>query len=284
MYNCSFCNKEFKKLQGKILHEKCCKFNPEVEQELCNYCGKVCTNHNSRLNHERLCSKNPNKAQSNLSDYTNKLQKGEIQHWAKGQTADTNPTIARITEKVRITKSTRSYSGWHQTADAKRKIGAASSQHLSKAYADGTLRSPLGVGRGKYSYFLYDNKKYMLRSTWEFIYALYLATKNIKFEVEAIRVPACKINKYAKTFISDFSVGNKVIEIKGIRSEKDALLKESFEAAGYVFEELFESDILSIKDELVQEGFNMDELLEQIRLGSTTKNYLVYEYENKLNK
>ena len=35
---------------------------------------------------------------------------------------------------------------------------------------------------------------------------------------------------------------------------------------------------------IVQEGFNIDELLEQIRLGATTKNYLVYEYENKLNK
>lgn len=45
----------------------------------------------------------------------------------------------------------------------------------------------------------------MLRSTYEMIYAIYLALNNISFDMEAIRVPALEDNIYGKTFISDFS-------------------------------------------------------------------------------
>lgn len=105
-----------------------------------------------------------------------------------------------------------------------------------------------------------------MRSTFEFIYALYLADQKIDFDYEKIRVPALYDNikdakyfeeitqnflkKKRKTLLSDFSIGNTVIEIKGIRSEKDILIKESFEKAGYVFKEVFVDEILKIKKNL----------------------------------
>ena len=279
MYQCTFCNKQFKKLQGKVLHEKSCSLNPLVTIEHCSYCDKLCSNHNSRINHERLCSNNPNKQKSNLTDYLDKVHNGEIKHWAKGKTAATDPVVAKYTEKIKLTKSTRSYSGWHQTEEAKQKIGKASSKNLSEGYASGRIKSSIGVGRGKSSYFIVNGNKYLLRSTWEFIYALYLANSGKIFEVEAIRVPALRANKYAKTFISDFSYDNTVVEIKGIRSEKDELLKEAFEAAGYTFIELYEADINKIKEELVRQGYEIDGLLNSIRLGHETKNYFTYEFQ-----
>ena len=270
------------------MHTKHCKYNPDrdsnISQEnleficFCKYCGKECKNLNSLRNHERLCKLNPEKQVSSFMAYNEAIRCGEIKHWAKGETAETNPSIAKMVLNVRKTKSMRTYSGWHHSNEAKRKIGEASSKNLSEGYASGRLSSPVGVGRGKYSYFIFNGKKHLLRSTWEFLYALYLATQGIDFETESIRVPAITKNKYAKTFISDFSYENKVVEIKGIKSDKDIYLKESFEAAGYEFIELFEKDIDIIKKSLTSSGYDIDMLLESIKKGSNSKNYFVYTY------
>lgn len=117
----------------------------------------------------------------------------------------------------------------------------------------------------------------MLRSTYEFIYALYLLHNEIDFEMENIRVPAVRENCWANTFICDFNIGNKVVEIKGIPSAKDYFIKESFEAKGYVFEELFYEDIEKIKD-VLNPIYNVDDLIEKITAGHNTKNYFIYEY------
>lgn len=247
---------------------------------ICQYCSKECKNDNSLRNHERMCKSNLHRQVSPFTAYNESIRRGEVKHWAKGETAKTNPSIAKMVLNVQKTKSTRKYGGWHHSEEAKRKIGEASSRNLSEGYSTGRLSSPIGVGRGKYSYFIFNDKKHLLRSTWEFIYALYLAVQGIDFETEAIRVPAITENKYAKTFISDFSYGNKIVEIKGIRSDKDRYLKESFEAAGYEFVELFEQDINIIKKALISCGYDIDTLLEKIRKGNDSKNYLVYTYNH----
>lgn len=67
------------------------------------------------------------------------------------------------------------FKGKHHTEETKEKISKSTSQSRIKGYANGTITPAMGVGRGKYSYFIYHDQKYMLRSTYEFIYALYLA-------------------------------------------------------------------------------------------------------------
>ena len=288
MYKCPFCERELKTPHSYSMHTKHCKYNPDRDNNIshenlelicfCRYCGKECKNLNSLRNHERLCRLNPDKQVSPFTVYNESIRRGEIKHWAKGETAETNSSIAKMVISRRKTRATRTYGGWHHSDETKRKIGEASSKNLSEGYASGRLSSPVGVGRGKYSYFVFNGKKHLLRSTWEFLYALYLATQGIDFETESIRVPAITENKYAKTFISDFSYGNKVVEIKGIKSDKDIYLKESFEAAGYEFIELFEKDINIIKKSLTSSGYDIDILLESIKKGSNSKNYFVYTY------
>lgn len=295
IYNCSFCNNEFTSLNGLHRHEKQCKANPNAIKEyhkpkvsdisednlFCQFCGKWCKNKNSLRNHERLCSKNPNKAVSSLDVYNTDIKTGVRTNWAKGKTAKTHPSIARTAKKLKNNQYGARRPGWHHTEEAKRKIGLASAKNLQEGYASGRISSPIGVGRGKYSYFMVNNKTYLLRSTWEFIYALYLAVNNIEFEVEAIRVPAITKNKYSKTFISDFSYDNKVVEIKGIKSDKDYFLKESFEHAGYEFIELFECDINDIKSKLIELGYDVNSLIDKIKVGHKDKNYFTYIFNIK---
>ena len=96
--------------------------------------------------------------------------------------------------------------------------------------------------------------------------------------MEAIRVPAIRKNRFSNTFISDFSYGNTVVEVKGIKSGKDYYIKESFEAAGYKFIELYESDIIKCKDWLISNGLDIDNLIDKIVEGHNSRNYFTYKY------
>ena len=95
--------------------------------------------------------------------------------------------------------------------------------------------------------------------------------------MEEIKVPAIRPNSYAETFLSDFSVGNTVVEIKGIPSWKDYYIKESFEAAGYNFVELFEDSINNLKLKLIEANIDIDSLLKQVVEGHNSKEYFVYD-------
>ena len=244
----------------------------------CCYCNKECHNKNSLLNHQCRCPKNPNRR-----DFNN-LKNPHIIN--KGDTWYNNPVVAKARESL-IKRYASGYvspmkgkegtfKGKHHSLDTCRKIGQSVSETRLKHYAEGKLSPAKGVGRGKYSYIIYDNNKYMLRSTYEFIYALYLSFKGISFKVEDIRVPAQRENPYGKTFISDFSFDNTVVEIKGIPSGKDIYIRESFESAGYTFVELFHKDIQKCKEFLVDKGVPVDELLEKVISGHNTKNYFIY--------
>ena len=168
------------------------------------------------------------------------------------------------------------FKGKKHSQETKEQIGKSVSKSRLNGYANGTITPAKGVGHGKYSYIKYKDKTYMLRSTYEFIYALYLILNNIEFDMENVRVPSLRDNCYAKTFICDFNIGNKIIEIKGIPSGKDFYIKEAFESAGYQFEELFYSDIEKIREEL-RCKVDIDLLLEKVIEGHNNKNYFVYE-------
>jgi hypothetical protein len=164
---------------------------------------------------------------------------------------------------------------YHDEATKKR-IGQSVSQALKRGYAAGTIKPATGVGRGKYSYIIHGNKRYMFRSTYEFIFALYLIVEHIYFEVEAVRVPAAAPNRYASTFISDFSIGNRIIEIKGIPSGKDKHERAAFEKAGYIFDELFDADIQNITKKLTEKGYDVTSILSCIIDGHNSRCYFEY--------
>lgn len=257
---------------------KASEFN-KLNIQYCQYCGKECHNLNSLKQHECRCRKNPNrKAYNQFSDY--------IAENRKGKTKENCDEIFRAATSLKR-KYQEGYvsfrkgkpgvfTGRTHSQETKEKISKSVSISRIKGYANGSITPAKGVGHGKYSYIKYKDKTYMLRSTYEFIYALYLILNNIEFDMENIRVPAIRENQYAKTFICDFNIGNKVVEIKGIPSGKDVYIKESFEAAGYEFEELFYKDIENIKDQL-KDKVDIDLLLEQVINGHNNKNYFVYK-------
>lgn len=291
-FYCKYCNRLFHKIYGLHHHESQCKNNPnrkiikysrtyELRDDLfCNFCNKQCKNINSLVQHEIRCKLNPNR--HGLSNCDGRPA------WNKGLTKETDARVAKGTETMYNTTHAPDYVnpnkgkpgtwlGKHHKESTKKKIGKSVSKSRLLGYANGTITPAKGVGRGKYSYLLYNSNKYMLRSTYEFIYAVYLIYNNIDFEFESVRVKSVRENRYSKTFLSDFKCDNTVIEIKGIPSGKDVYIKEAFESAGYEFKELFVTDILNYKSYLEDQGFNMDELLHQIVEGHNTKNYKVFD-------
>lgn len=249
----------------------------------CKYCGKINKNANSQKQHEVRCANNPNRR--DYDKLTNYILNTRI-----GQTKETNEDIRKQSERLKSMYASGELKPYqkgkegtfkynHHTDETKKKIGEGVSVTRRKHYADGSLSPAKGVGRGKYSYIVYKDKKYMCRSTYEFIYGLYLLKQGIEFEMESIRVPAIRQNPYAKTFISDFSYGNTVVEVKGIKSGKDYYIREAFISAGYQFIELFESDIKKCKQWLSNNGVNIDALIDNIVKGHASKNYYVYTYE-----
>ena len=248
----------------------------------CKFCNRECHNLNSLRQHEIRCKNNPDR-----KDY-NKL--GNYSHNNfKGQSKDTNSVIAKqaATLKKRydsgdlkgsMTGRPGTFLGRKHSDESKRLIGEHVSKSRKEGYACGRITPAEGVGRGKYSYIVTPTHKYMLRSTYEFIFALYLIhVEKVTFEMEAIKVPAIRSNNYAETFLSDFSIGNTIVEIKGIPSGKDYYIKESFEAAGYDFIELFEDSINNLKLKLVEANIDIDGLLKQVVEGHNSKEYFVYD-------
>lgn len=207
----------------------------------------------------------------------------------KGQTKGTNPIVAKSAASLKESYASGKIVSWakgkpgtflgrHHKESSKQRIGEHVSISRKEGYASGTITPARGVGRGKYSYIITPTHKYMLRSTYEFIFALYLLKiEKVEFELEAIKVPAIRNNQYASTFLSDFSIGDTVVEVKGIASGKDYYIKESFEAAGYKFIELYGDSIDKLKTKLIENDIDVDVLLKQIAAGHNSKNYFVYD-------
>ena len=117
----------------------------------------------------------------------------------------------------------------------------------------------------------------MLRSTYEFIYALYLIYNHIEFEYETVRVQAVTDYKYTKTFLSDFKIGNRIIEVKGYHSSKINHAKQAFEATGYQYEVKFWKDLEPCY-EYLKTKIDIDSILLKIKEGHNKKEYYEYKY------
>ena len=251
----------------------------------CKFCGKLCKSTNSLIQHEIRCKDNPRRnCHTALQDH--------VANNVRGQTKHTSLQIRKQSERLQDLYASGelipaskgkpgSFSGYKHSIETKRKIGEHVSASRKAGYASGRITPAKGVGCGKYSYIQYKDRTYMLRSTYEFIYALYLLKNGIEFELEAIRVPATDSSTVSNsTFISDFSYDNKVVEIKGIPSEKDSCIKDAFESAGYTFVELFESDIAIYKEWLKSNDIPIDELLVKIKEHHDKKDYFVFTFDN----
>ena len=250
----------------------------------CKYCEREAPNKNSNTQHEIRCKLNPDKTVSNSYNHFQNY----IENNRKGKNKYNCESIAKQALKLKegyasgriipyCKGKVGTYTGKKHTEDEKKRIGESVSKARTKGYADGSIKPARGVGRGKYSYIIYNENKFMLRSTYEFIYALYLIYNNITFEMESVKVPAIRDNMYAKTFLSDFKIDNTIVEVKGIPSGKDYYVKESFEAAGYEFKELFIKDIEECKKWLKNYGININKLLNYVIEGHNKKDYFIYK-------
>ena len=176
----------------------------------CQYCGKECKNLNSLKQHEVRCKLNPKRRNyDSFSTYIAEKRKGQTKETCK----DIEKQVQSIKKKyalgyVNPNKGKEgTFKGRAHSKESKAKISSSVSKSRLEGYASGSITPAKGVGRGKYSYIKKNDKLYMLRSTYEFIYALYLIHNNIDFEVEAVRVPALRKNRYTNTFISDAFTG-----------------------------------------------------------------------------
>lgn len=205
---------------------------------------------------------------------------GDARAWSRGRTED-DPVYGEAIRK----RNERMRSGINNNKGKTLVIHDRSkfqrqSETRKKKYQLGELTPALGVGRGKYSYITYGNKTIMLRSTYEFIYALYLLYNGIEFEYETVRVPVVTDYRGRKTFLSDFLVGSTVIELKGFKTSKIDHTRKAFESAGYQYEVKYWKDISECL-EYLRSKLDIDDILEKIRNGHDSRQYYCHNFNTK---
>ena len=61
IYNCQYCNKEYKDHRNRIRHELTCSQNENKELYFCQYCDTSLRNKSAKIKHENQCELNPDK-------------------------------------------------------------------------------------------------------------------------------------------------------------------------------------------------------------------------------
>lgn len=239
------------------------------------------------------CSKSPNSCPTNKNKNSEGLSKAhkegrlttkhldKYRNWNKGLTKETSEILRKQGEKTTERLKKMGNKNPFIINSKKRSEISKNEKHSSykkqsetrkRLYAEGKLFPAKGVGKGKYSYFIYKNKKYLLRSTFEFIFALYLAYKKIDFTYESIRV------KYQNsTRISDFEINGKLYEIKGYSGSHVNKVVKAFENNGYKIKVVYYRTLLEIKKYLIRKGINVDKYIDEIKEGHKSKNYFIFD-------
>lgn len=248
------CGREFNKSQSYYAHLSHCKVHLGDRQcvkrryhtvfvEYTCKCGEVFNNSSSYIGHTSHC----------------KVYLGEERYLEN---------LEKTRKSVRIACE---YARSSHTEEVNRR----QSETRKRKYASGELTPAPGVGRGKYSYLTYEDKTIMLRSTYEFIYALYLLYQGIKFEYETIRV-----HHNDHVFISDFLVDNEIIEIKGNYKASTSQQRFAFELAGYLYKVMFWKDLEPCY-EYLKTKVDIDSILSKIKEGHNKREYYEYKYVNE---
>lgn len=164
---------------------------------ICKFCNKECVNANSHRNHERLCPMNPNR---NYISHTL-----GIKPWNKGLTKETNECVAKFgkTHSEKYSGKNSPWYGKHHSMETIEKM-----KETCGGYRQGS-------GRGKHGWY----KGYYCDSSWELAFVIYNLEHDIKFERN------CKVFTYNyknknHTYMPDWIVDNKYIEIKGYCNEQ----------------------------------------------------------------
>lgn len=239
-------------------------------------CGRSFSSSQSYNAHQGRCRLNRSSKGKPLVDTLNK----NGLPWNKGLTVESDPRVRAATDKMTISLRNSEKVKQHCTEMVSHRNNESykkTSETRKKKFLTGELLPPKGAGRGKYSYIRYGDKRIMLRSTYEFIYALYLLYNDIRFEYETVIVPAITDYKYARSFRSDFLIGNKIVEIKGYSSSKVGHAKLAFEAAGYEYEVKYWEDLLPCY-EYLRSKIDIDSIIKSIRSGHDSKEYYEYKY------
>jgi len=293
LFICKFCGKQFIGKSGITNHTKFCNMNPDKQtrkpyertktvsnedshEYICKYCKKLCKNTNSLTQHEIRCKYNPDRLP--INDFSSMYQKypQEIKNkmnWNKGETKETNPSVRLYAEKLAGRKGTMLGKTYTRPKDANTK----QSETRRFRILEGKI-TPVTSHRYINSYIEFqDGRKKFLRSSYELIIAIFLDHCGIPFEYETIRAPYYDESNNLHSFISDFSIKNLILEIKGVYDDTK-LTQETiaFEKIGYTLQVVYEKDVFRIRDYL-QKTFDIKKLLKQVRQQSRTGNYYVYK-------
>jgi hypothetical protein len=202
----------------------------QIEDFICNFCGKVCKNANSLRNHERLCKLNPQRQLTTYEKYGAIPGFNDIGHksWNKGQTAETNASIAIIQQKLKDKYQAGELVIPQPMADPE--IRAKHKAAMKKAYSNYTRRTP-----GKFKYGWY--KGVWCDSSWELAYLLYCQNNNINVVRNTFGFSYIwqgSVHKYFPDFyLPDEGI---YIEIKGHKTERDIAKITQFTAKLLVLE------------------------------------------------
>lgn len=267
MYKCLKCSFETEnkmkfishgRLHSNKEHECICGYKTKNLQAYSSHCGKCRTKHPD-ISFDYLKGR--------------KFKIGTC--WNKGLTKYNDQRLAKLSETMKNSESVRSHC-LEMTKNKSRESYIKQSETRISKFKNGELKPPVRAGRGKYSYIKYNEKEIMLRSTYEFIYALYLIMRGIEFEYEMVRVDNITEYSGCKTFLSDFKIGNKIIEIKGFYSSKVDYAKKSFEFAGYDYEVKYWNDLEPCY-KFLKDHIDIDSIIDKIWKGHECKTYYVHE-------
>lgn len=286
---CEFCGKSFYEGNAIKNHSNHCKCNPQAVPRkyynfssdysiyvsfACSYCGKTLKSNNALVQHQIRCPKNPERIPVNdfKSMYQNYPDEVKARmNWNKGETKETNDSVRAYADKL------SGRPGKPMTDDVRSKM----SEDRIRKILEGIITP--GHGKGYInSYIQYPNgSRKLLRSSYELIVAIFLDTCGIEFEYESIRVPYIGDDGKLHNFISDFSVGSVVIEVKG-QFDEEKLKKEAqtFRDNGYDMKILYEADVMRIKN-LLQESMDIKSLLQEVTERSHKKDYYTYELKGQ---
>lgn len=281
---CDYCGKYFYEGPAISNHSAHCNHNPERTSRKaydtssdyfsesainCKYCGKELKNRSGLVQHELRCSKNPDRIPVN--DFKLMYQKYSDDtkarmNWNKGLTKADHESILQYSEKL-LGRSTGPLSN-----EVKEQISLT----RIKKIQDGTITPGYGKGYVVSKIQYLDGKQKVLRSSYELIIAIFLDYCGISFEYEDIRVPYIGDDGKQHNFISDFSIGSNILEIKGyVDSVKLKKEVETFTNLGYTIKVLYENDINHIKD-LLRDVCPIDDIIKEAKEKSKSKEYYTY--------
>lgn len=130
---------------------------------------------------------------------------------------------------------------------------------------EGTFFIPTSYSSVKCSLFTKDSKTYRLRSSYEFIYALYLSVKGYKWSYEtAIVYDSIKYDDHGGYWFNDFVVGKTIFEVKPDADDVPESQISSAKSMGYKFR-IIDYDAIDrysefLKTKILSYGSIIDEL------------------------